>query len=254
MFNTLPTPVVFAHRGASGHAPENTIAAFNLAVSQGAPAIEFDVRLTADKIPVIFHDSSVSRTTNGSGKIHKHSLEELKSLNAGAAFGSAYPDLKIPTLDEALSGLDSNTFYNIELKNNYSLFDDLPKIVARFILEHHAENHVLISSFNPVALSRIAKILPTVPRGLLLHKSSRVDLCLLFPHLISGFQSIHLSFSTVTRERVYAIHQFDKRVYTYTLNHPADIHHALNCGVDGFFTDDPPLALRIISDHSYNHD
>lgn len=205
MFKTPPTPVVFAHRGASGHAPENTLAAFQLAISQGAPAIEFDVQLTADKIPVIFHDFELSRTTNGSGKIHKHTLEELKSLNAGAAFSSAYPDLKIPTLDEALSGLDSNTFYNIELKNHYSSFDVLPKIVARFILKHHAEDHVLISSFNPITLSRISKLLPTVPRGLMFTKSSHVDLCLLFPRLMSGVQSIHISFPTLTRERVHAI-------------------------------------------------
>lgn len=253
MFDSLPNPVLIAHRGASAHAPENTMAAFNLAIRQGAPVIELDTQLSADGEVVIFHDSSLSRTTNGSGKTRHHTLDQLKFLDAGTAFGNAFPDIKIPTLGEVFSGMNPNTFLNIELKNLNSPFDALPERVANLIQYHQAENRVLISSFNPISLSRLGKRLPSVPRGLLLHKPVHVDLCLLFPVIISGFQSIHTSFKCVTKERVNALHNLGKKVFTYTLNRPSNILHALNCGVDGFFTDDPVLGLRTLSESGYNH-
>ena len=252
MFDSLPSPVVIAHRGASTHAPENTLAAFKLAESQGAPVIELDVQLSADGEVVVFHDCSVSRTTDGSGRIRHHTLKELKSFHAGSEFGSAYPDIKIPTLNEVFNNLNPSTFVNIELKNINSPLDVLPAKVAKIIQNHRADNRVLISSFNPIALKRMEQYLPTVPRGLLLHKPAHVDLCIFFPRLISGYQSINISFSCITEYRVITLHSLGKKVFTYTLNHPEDIKHALNCGVDGFFTDDPALGLRIVSAKGYN--
>jgi len=253
MNTLLPTPILLAHRGASAHAPENTMIAFNLAISQGAPAIELDVQLSADDIVVVFHDRTASRTTNGSGKIRQHTLNHLKSLHAGAAFGSTFPDARVPTLEEVLNELDPNIYLNIELKNLSSPFDSLPGKVAKIIRKHQAKNRVLISSFNPIALTRMLRHLPSVPRGLLLHRPSHVDLCIFLPGLISGFQTINTSITCITEYRVDSLHKLGKKVYTYTLNHPDDIQYALNCGVDGFFTDDPALGLRILSESGYNN-
>jgi len=253
MYTLLSNPVLFAHRGASVHAPENTMIAFNLAISQGAPAIELDVQLSADNKVVVFHDHTASRTTNGSGKIREHTLNHLKSLHAGAAFGSAFPDARVPSLEEVFIELDPNIYLNIELKNSNSPFDSLPGEVAKIISKHRAKNRVLISSFNAVALTRMLRLLPSVPRGLLLNKPSRVDLCIFIPKLISGFQTINMSLACITEYRVDSLHKLGKKVYTYTLNHPDDIQHALNCGVDGFFTDDPELGLRTLSESGYNN-
>ena len=253
MNTLLPTPILLAHRGASAHAPENTMIAFNLAISQGAPAIELDVQLSADDIVVVFHDRTASRTTNGSGKIRQHTLNHLKSLHAGAAFGSTFPDARVPTLEEVLNELDPNIYLNIELKNLSSPFDSLPGKVAKIIRKHQAKNRVLISSFNPIALTRMLRHLPSVPRGLLLHRPSHVDLCIFLPGLISDFQTINTSITCITEYRVDSLHKLGKKVYTYTLNHPDDIQYALNCGVDGFFTDDPALGLRILSESGYNN-
>ncbi len=252
MFDSLPSPVVIAHRGASAYAPENTLSAFNLAVSQGAPVIELDVQLSADGEVVVFHDCSVSRTTDGSGRIRQLTLKKLKSLHAATTFGSSYPDAKIPTLNEIFNHLNPDTFLNIELKNLNSPLDSLPSKVAKIVKSFHGNNRVLISSFNPLALRRMEQHLPDVPRGLLLHKPSHVDFCLFFPRLISGYQSINISFSSTTLSRVNALHAAGKKVFTYTLNNPVDISHALDCGVDGFFTDDPPLGLRILNESGYN--
>ena len=84
MLTHFPTPIIFAHRGASAHAPENTLAAFELAVKQGAPAIEFDVKLTSDRQVVIIHDQTLNRTTNGSGAVTKQPLAALRELDAGS--------------------------------------------------------------------------------------------------------------------------------------------------------------------------
>ena len=253
MFNSLPTPVLIAHRGASAHAPENTLDAFHLAISQGVPAIELDVQLSADGKVVVFHDFAVSRTTNGFGQLHRKTLSQLKSLNAGAGFGSVYPNAKIPTLEEVFNDVDPSILLNIELKIFNSPFDTLPKRVADLIQKHQAANRVLISSFNPIALSRMLRHLPSVPRGLLLHKPTHVDLCLLFPSLISDFQSINVSLACITEYRVNALHKLGNKVFAYTLNSPASILHVLKYGVDGFFTDDPALGLRTLSESGYNN-
>jgi len=253
MFESLPAPVIIAHRGASAHAPENTLAAFDLAVSQGAPAIELDVQLSADGEVVVFHDYSISRTTGGSGRISQLTLKQLKSLHAGAAFGPAFPNAKIPTLDEVFNNIHPDIFLNIELKNLNLPLNNLPSKVVKIVQDHSAINRVLISSFNPLALRRMAQHLSTIPKGLLLHKPSHVDLCILFPQLITDCQSINTSFACITESRVNSLHALGKKVFTYTLNHPEDIKHALDCGVDGFFTDDPALGIRTIAGRGYNN-
>jgi len=252
MFESLTVPVLFAHRGASAHAPENTLPAFELAISQGVEAIEIDVQLSADGSVVVIHDSTVSRTTNGTGKVNQHTLDHLKSLNAGVEFGSAYPDVEIPTLNEVFSDLNSNIFINVELKNFQSPLETLAAKVAKIVQDHHAENRVLFSSFSPVALRKISQYLPEAPKGLLLYNPFLVDLYLIFPQLISVYQSINISLSCVTKRRINLLHKLGKKVFTYTLNQPAEIRHALNCGSDGFFTDDPALGLRTLSGSGYN--
>lgn len=252
MNRSLPNPVLFAHRGSSAHAPENTMAAFQLAINQGAPAIELDVQLSADDEVVVFHDCTLSRTTDGSGKLRRQSVRQLKSHQIRSDFHPVDPEVRIPTLKEVFSELDSNIFLNIELKNLSSPFDPLPKRVAKIIDDHQAADRILISSFNPVALASLHRHHSAVPRGLLLHRPYLVDLCILFPRLISGFQTIHPSFACLTEHRVNSLHKLGKKVFVYTLNKAEDILHALRCGADGFFTDDPQLGLRTLNENGYN--
>ena len=94
--------LVIAHRGASGHAPENTLAAFKRALALGATFIETDLQLSRDSHFVAIHDDTVNRTTNGQGKVHDLSLAELRRLDAGSWFGSEFTGERIPTLDEIL--------------------------------------------------------------------------------------------------------------------------------------------------------
>jgi glycerophosphoryl diester phosphodiesterase len=112
---------LIAHRGASAIAPENTLAAFQLAVSKGAAGVEFDLQLTSEGVPVVIHDSTLNRTTNGQGKVRDHSLTELKRLDAGKWFDVKFTGEKIPTLQEVLNLLkDTDLLIFPELKGTSS--------------------------------------------------------------------------------------------------------------------------------------
>jgi glycerophosphoryl diester phosphodiesterase len=251
MLPSLSSPVIFAHRGASSHAPENTLAAFQLAIDQNATAIELDVQLTKDKEVIVFHDVFLDRTTDGKGKTKSLSLSEIKQLNAGFPASPAYQKETIPTLAEVLSFLPQEIFINIELKNLDSSRDELPTRTLSVIHEYNAQSRVLLSSFNTIALQRSYKKSPDVPLGLLVRTSLFADIHLNFPYILNKIQSIHLSYKALTPRLVASFKQAEKKVFTYTLNHTSDIVNAMNMGVDGFFTDDPGFARRILSQEGY---
>ena len=102
MLKSLPRPIIFAHRGASAHAPENTLAAFELALAQGADAIELDVKLSADGHVVVIHDATVDRTTDRQGRVKDISLAELRSLDAGGFFQRSIVGRKFQPLKKSL--------------------------------------------------------------------------------------------------------------------------------------------------------
>ncbi|MCC7360725.1 MAG: hypothetical protein IT317_14685 [Anaerolineales bacterium] len=109
-------PAVIAHRGASADAPENTLSAFALALEQGADGLELDVTLSADGVPVVIHDDTLDRTTDGRGRVARHTLAELKGLDAGyaARFGSKFAGQRLPTLDEVFAAFGQRTIINVE--------------------------------------------------------------------------------------------------------------------------------------------
>lgn len=249
MFTSLTSPVIFAHRGASSHAPENTLAAFQLAIDHGAKAVELDAQLTKDQEIVVFHDSCLNRTTDGNGKLKDFTLAELKKFNAGISFCPAYQNQKIPALAEVLDSLPPDILINIELKNLQTPFDRLPARTASLVREFNAQNRVLISSFNSVALSRFHKELPSVPCGRLLYRERMIHYLSNLPGLLSKIQSVHLSFKSLTPQAIANFKGAGKKVFAYTLNHTQDILTAMKMGIDGFFTDDPGFARRILSQH-----
>ena len=130
MWSDLPSPVIIAHRGDKTHAPENTLAAFKSAAENGADAIEFDVKLTADGRIIVLHDPTVNRTTNGLGKISQLPYAAVRELDAGAWFSEEFRGECIPTLDEVFETVGKRLYMNIELTNYATPFDNLvPKVV-----------------------------------------------------------------------------------------------------------------------------
>ncbi len=241
MSTQLQPPFYFAHRGASVRAPENTLAAFELAYEQGALAIEFDVKLTADRYVVIHHDQTLNRTTNGSGSITKQPLAALRELDAGSKFSSDFRGEKIPTLDEVFESFGKKTFMNVELTNYASPFDGLVDEVAKLVRKHGLEEQVLFSSFFPTNLTRARRLLPTVPCGQLC-LPGRSGWWQRLAAKVMSLQAEHPSKGDVNAAVVQRAHARGRQLYTWTVNDPAEMKSMRQLGVDAIFTDDPLLA------------
>ncbi len=147
---------IIAHRGYSKIAPENTLAAFTEAIKYQAKGIEFDVQLSADRIPVIFHDSTLERTTNGQGNLKESTLQQLKKLDAGSWFNVAYQGEKIPTLEETLDLIiPSNLKIYAEFKqaNDWQL-NDINKLI-NLITSKNLGDRCIIMSFDSDFLQKV---------------------------------------------------------------------------------------------------
>lgn len=250
MYADLPTPTLFAHRGASAHAPENTLAAFELALRQQADAIELDVMLTADNAVIVFHDHTLERVTDGTGKIAGYPLNVLKQLDAGSHFDAAFRGERIPTLDEVFETVGARTFINIELKNDATPNDNLPESVAALVTRHNLTQHVMVSSFNPIALRRFRRALPQVPQGLLALSGWQGALARgAFGRWISPHEALHPDQSDVNPALLHAAHRRGQRVHPYTVNLPANLLRLFALGIDGIHTDDPLLARQVLQQY-----
>lgn len=246
MLAQFPRPTIFAHRGASAHAPENTLSAFELAIEHGADAIEFDVQLSADDQVVVIHDSTVERTTNGSGKVRQLTLAALKQLDAGAYFDSTFLGERIPTLDEVFDAVGNRILMNIELKPEFSSRYLLPEKVAQAIRRHHMQARVLFSSFDPLILRQMKKFLPETPCGLLALPGFGGWVMRLLAHSLYRFEAFHPHYRSVSARMVQAFHHSGQRLHVYTVNQADQMARLFRLGVDGIFTDDPSLAVKTL--------
>lgn len=245
MLNMISSPIIFAHRGASSYAPENTLAAFDLAYRQGAEAIELDAKLSADGQVVVIHDQSVDRTTQGSGRVKEMSLAELKELDAGSHFDVAFKGEPIPSLEEVFAAFGQLLFINVELTNYASLMDALPDEVAGLVKRHKLSRRVMFSSFNPIALLRIHRLLPETPVGLLALPGNNGTWARSWPGRIVPYQALHPALSDVTPTLVGKCHRRGKRVFVWTVNRVEDMRRLIEMKVDGIFTDDPVRARQV---------
>lgn len=237
-------PLVLAHRGASAYAPENTLAAFNLAFELGADGIELDVSLTRDGIPVVIHDDTVDRTTNGHGAVNQFTLAELQQLDASNRM-EKYRGEKIPTLEEVLRAVGKRGLINIEIKSTGLKTDGVEGAVLAAI-ENTGAPRVLISSFNPLALRRMFLLDPRLPRGLLYAPRLPIFLRRAWLRPLVRPTALHPHFSMVTREFVAWAHQRGYQVNTWTVDEPDVARRLIEWGVDGIITNKPDVLRKIV--------
>ncbi len=243
MFEKLTPPYVFAHRGASAHAPENTLAAFQLALEQGAPAIEFDVKLTLDGRVIILHDTTLERTTDGFGRVTQLPFAALRELDAGSWFDVKYRGEKIPALDEVFEAFGRKLYMNIELANYATPFDLLVENVVTLVQKYALEEFVLVSSFLPFNLTRAAHLLPNVPRGQLADAGWKGWWQRAWGALID-VQAEHPYRADVSAARVASAHARGRRMHAWTVNDAEEMRRLRAAGVDGLFSDDPRTGLE----------
>jgi glycerophosphoryl diester phosphodiesterase len=227
--------LVIAHRGASGHAPENTMAAFKKAVALGATFIETDLQLSRDARFVAIHDATLDRTTNGQGAVHDMTMPELRRLDAGSWFGSEFAGERIPMLEEILEFSRKNdvVFY-LELKPGGSWGGEHALIGA--LRESGEIPRAVVISFDALVVRSLRKIEPTLMTGLLydgkfenpLEKAVEV-----------GARQLAVRGDLVTPALLAEARKKDLQVVCWTVNHPAHMRMLMVAGVDGIMSDYP---------------
>ena len=248
MLTSISQPVIFAHRGASAHAPENTLAAFELALTQNADAIELDVKLSADGRAVVIHDSTVDRTTGSQGRVKDLTFAQLKTLDAGSFFSETYRGEKIPSLEEVFEAVGKRTFINVELTNYTTPRDSLVETVCMLVKQFGLQERVMFSSFFASNLSKARAYLPDVPRGLLAFDGWLGAWARSFGFNFGKYQALHPYLKDVTPEQVQRVHRLNRRIHVWTVNAAEDMRRLFHWGVDAIFTDDPQLALQVRSE------
>lgn len=254
MFDAFPRPMLFAHRGASSYAPENTLAAFELAVRQfkhQPPAVELDAKLSKDGKVFVFHDQTLERTTNGAGRVSDLTLEQLREFDAGAYFDLKFAGEKIPTLDEVFESIGGKALINVELTNYATLRDALNEHVADIVQHHNMSGRVIFSSFSSGNLRKMARLLPEVPRALLIYSGAIGSLQRTWAGILStSYQALNPHFRSTTSQLVDLAHRKGQRVNVYTVNETGELLRLAKLGVDGIFTDDVLTAEEALSRYS----
>lgn len=234
---------VWAHRGASGHAPENTLPAFELALEQGADGFELDVQLTRDDEVVVIHDETLERTTDGNGWVADHSLEDLKRLDASSGH-EQYAGTRIPTLSEVFELVrDTGTVVNVELKNSRMAYKGLEERVLALVAEHDMAHRVVLSSFNHYSLRHLVGLGTELALGALYSEP------LWKPWQYAGklgATALHPPLAATRRKVVEKSREHGLAVHVWTVNEPDDIERMLALDVDALITNYPDVARSLV--------
>ena len=247
LFRSATQTLVVGHRGACAYAPENTLASFRLAAEQGAQAVELDAKLSADGKVMVIHDPTVDRTTNGKGRVNQLTLAELKTLDAGSFFGSAFAGEPIPTLEEVFDGVGKLLLINVELTNYTSIGDSLVSKVVDLVRAFYLEDRVIFSSFHPFNLARAGKLLPEVPRAMLAEPGWGGWWARSFLMHGAAPDAVNPYFSDASPAFLARQRELKRAVYVWTVNNPDEMKRLALESVGGIITDDPPAALRVLN-------
>lgn len=222
---------LWAHRGASCCAPENTLAAFHAAMTMGADGLELDIHLSSDGVPVVIHDETLERTSDGCGPVARVSLAELQRLDAGGWFAAEFAGEPIPTLAAVLANFGGRLRLNLELKEFRA------GLAVLELLSHYADADIVISSFNLHLLYRLRRADDTLPLAVLCDTVN-------WRHALAVAREIsacafHPAVERVSRPLLAACRQAGLPVHVWTVDSAGLARSLTRAGVAGFFTNDP---------------
>lgn len=243
----LDRPFVIAHRGASGIAPENTLAAFEAAIAAGADGIELDVAPCATGELMVLHDDCVDRTTNGSGQLETMSFDALRVLDAGAWFGPEFVGERIPTLAEALDLAAGHVWVNIEIKGSHLRDATIADRIVALLRARGNRDRVLVSSFNPAILWRMARMAPQIPRALIYSPNLAFYLAHGWARYLVAPAALHPHMSLVNDAYMRSAHRRGYQVNVWTVNAPEDMRRMIALKVDGIITNEPARLRELLA-------
>ena len=241
----LDRPLVMAHRGAKDVAPENTLAAFLAAVELGADAIELDVTRCATGEIVVIHDDTVDRTTDGTGSVDALPIDALRALDAGSWFEPVFAGERVPLLEEVLDRMAGQLRLNIEIKRQ-SAADGIEGEISHLLDGFGVAHDTIISSFDPLALWRMRRAAPELPRALLYADGMPLPLRRAWARHLVTPQALHPHFSMVDADYMAWARDKGYRVNVWTVNEPDDITRMAELGVDAIITDHVAETRRIL--------
>ncbi len=228
---------IWAHRGASGDAPENTLEAFLLAVEQGADGVELDVQLTKDGEIVVIHDETIDRTSNGKGYVKDYTLEELKQFNFNRT-NPSYDQAAIPTLREVFETLkDTDLTVNIELKNSVIFYKDLEEKVIELVKSTGMEKRVIYSSFNHYSMMHIKELDAQAKIGFL-YADGYIDMPLYGKKYHAD--ALHPALYNLSyKDFISQCKEQGLKLHVWTVNEEADMKALAEAGIDAIITNEP---------------
>ncbi len=239
----LKLPKIIGHRGCAGYAPENTLEAIHTAADMGIEWVELDVKITKDEVPIIFHDDTLDRTTNGGGNVADKTLAEIKELECGSWYADSFAGIQIPTLEETIDVLiERNLGLNLEIKPCAGK-ERVTAEIALDLLSSIWDDHdrLLISSFEHVSLETALDMAQDWYRGFLIPEEFPDNWEEMAKYL--QVSTINVNANTLKREQVDSIMDMEKFILAYTVNNPDQARVLQSWGVDGFFSDVPDILL-----------
>jgi glycerophosphoryl diester phosphodiesterase len=234
----LRLPRLIGHRGEAARAPENTLAGIRMASASGLGWVEFDAKLSGDGVPLLFHDDTLDRTTNGEGPVAATPFASIRALDAGGWFAPEFAGERVPTLAEALALLVAcDMGANVEIKPCPGREKETASVVAAEIGTHWPEGHgrLLVSSFSRAALARVREAAPALPRGLLVWDRTAT---MIEDAAALGCLSIHCAHRHLTEKMAHSVKEAGYILVVYTVNDPVVARQLIEWGVDTIITDD----------------
>jgi len=245
-------PLVWAHRGASAAAPENTLAAFKLAAVLGADGIELDAQLCGTGEVVVFHDDTLGRTTGRPGLLRETPWSTLRQLDAGHRFSSQFAGERVPLLSEVLALTTTaagsrGMLVNVELKCDTADDRGLTAAVVRVIRDAGATDRVLLSSFNPGCLLRAHRLAPELPCAHLFEADARFPLYGASLMGLLGAAAIHPPASEATEVSIKNWLKHGYRIAPWTVDDVDQARRLLEAGCTGLITNRPDRICRLVN-------
>jgi glycerophosphoryl diester phosphodiesterase len=236
-------PLVIGHRGASGNAPENTLASFEMALLHGAEGIELDVHLSKDGDIIVCHDATIDRTTNGTGWIHELTTTEIQSFDAGSWFSKSFQDQRIPLLGEVFDLVPESILINVEIKHSYG--GQMEFRLMDFLRQRGRLGSVVISSFDHKSIRRVKQLEPEVKAGLL-YAANLINHAGYAQQLGVPIYSLHPHFQLIDKSDVDGAVSAELAIYPYTVNQVEDMRKMMDYGVTGIITDFPARLVELL--------